>query len=280
MKRRPPREIYSDTIALARDRQDLEARQTAATAERQQRIDAFNRDQLSRVSIYMQNQRDQQNAQARAQRAAAEGRQEAVARQQEIFNRQSQRGSQYGARQAAAAAAAAAELKYAQKLARAQAISQGITQGNAQEQMQAIAQSLALSKRLKKEDKAKAVVATNIQKIFRGNEGRINAALIRNQNRINARNAADAAAADAARQSAAETVARQEEIFNRQSQRMAQYEARKARATAVRQTAAQIAEAAIAKAVAETDAQIAEEKANKARKARELLGQLSNYGTT
>jgi len=47
-----------------------------------------------------------------------------------------------------------------------------------------------------------AAAATNIQRVFRGNEGRINAALVRNQNRINARNAV--------RQRAAEQVAARE----------------------------------------------------------------------
>lgn len=90
MKRRPQREIYSDAVVLRRDRQDLESRQAAAAAaatniqrifrgnegrinarntarqaaERQQRIDEFNRDQLSRVNRYMQNQREQAAAAA------------------------------------------------------------------------------------------------------------------------------------------------------------------------------------------------------------------------
>jgi hypothetical protein len=238
MKRRPQREIYSDTIALARDRQDLEARQAAAAAEaaakiadavkrglprntetqkmynnylkfipklkrevEEEEIEEFNRDQQERFNRYeekqpnrvmRQMQRQRQTAAEAAATAAAEGRQEAVARQQEIFNRQSQRASQYEARQAAARREAerqaAADLKYAQKLARAQAISQGITQGNEQRQMQAIAQSLALSKKLKEEDKAKAqqaalaaqqAAATNIQRILRGHEGRADVRKIR-----------------------------------------------------------------------------------------------------
>ena len=36
MKRRPQREIYADTIALARDRQDLETRHAAQQAGREQ----------------------------------------------------------------------------------------------------------------------------------------------------------------------------------------------------------------------------------------------------
>lgn len=46
----------------------------------------------------------------------------------------------------------------------------------------------AAAERAERAAAAREEAATNIQRIYRGNEGRINAALIRNQNRINARN--------------------------------------------------------------------------------------------
>lgn len=52
----------------------------------------------------------------------------------------------------------------------------------------AAAPGRAAAERAERAAAAREGAATNIQRIYRGNEGRINAALIRNQNRINARN--------------------------------------------------------------------------------------------
>jgi len=138
MKRRPQREIYTDTIELARDRQGLEARQAARAAEAAAEAAATN------IQRIVRGKEGRINARLVKSAKAAEAAEAAEARQQEIFNRQSQRLAQYEAKQQAK-----------RKLSRAQSIGQAIAQGNEQAQMQHLAQVLALSKRLKQEDKDK-----------------------------------------------------------------------------------------------------------------------------
>lgn len=186
IKRNKQQEIYADTIELARDRQGLESRQAA---DAQQREDAAtNIQRLFRGNEGRINARLAQSA-----RAAAAGKQERSARQQEIFDRQSQRLAQYEAQQKQTAAAklqslmrskslrkdlgydlefqrdfertvdnykqeqaAARQTAADRQLARAQSIAQSRSQRNKQEQMQRIAQAQALSKEFKLQDKLKA----------------------------------------------------------------------------------------------------------------------------
>ena len=162
MRQRPQREIYSDTIALARDRQDLEARQAAAT---QLQARMRQRPQREIYSDTIALARDRQDLEARQAAAAAE-QAAAATNIQRIF-----RGN---------------EGRINAALTRNQ---NRINARNTARQAAAAAEQ--------------AAAATNIQRIFRGNEGRINAALTRNQNRINARNTARQAAA--AEQAAAAT---------------------------------------------------------------------------
>jgi len=279
IQRNRQREIYSDTIALARDRQDLEARQAES---------AFNRDQQERFNRYVEGQEEEQDqepnrvmqqmlrqrqarqaaqrqAEAEARRvviaeaaesrriaaaaqrqnqrveqslnaarerrqryaeqqvaadaaeAVAEGRQEAIARQQEIYNRQSQRETQYNARRAAEQqrqrseqslnAARERRQRYAEQQVAADSAATLRKERRITER-QLLNQALAEGQQQNKEEKA----ARNIQRIFRGNEGRIKAALVRNQNRIKAR---DAALDELDRES-----------FNRLTQRLSQNEKR------------------------------------------------------
>ena len=138
MKRRPQQEIYSDAIELARDRQDLEARQAAqqaAAAQLQARMKR--RPQREIYSDAIELTRDRQDLPARQAAAAAAAaaatqlqarikrrpQQEKYSdtidmqeKQKEIFNRQSQRLARYEGKQAAAAAAAAAEQNAALRL--------------------------------------------------------------------------------------------------------------------------------------------------------------------
>jgi hypothetical protein len=127
MKRRPQREIYSDTIELSRDRKDLEARKAAAAEQAnaastlQARIKR--RPQREIYSDTIELARDRQDLEARQAAAAAEAaaRQAAASILQSKLKRRPQREiysdtielardrQRLPARQAAAAAEAAAE---------------------------------------------------------------------------------------------------------------------------------------------------------------------------
>lgn len=171
IKRNKQREIYADTIGLARDRQDLEARQA------QQRADQQAEEQLAikllqarmkrrpQREIYadtIELARDRQDLEKRKE----EAKHEAAANIQRIFRGNKDRISAALLRNEkritarnAKRDADAKEQKYMQKLARAQAIAQAVSQGSEQEQLrnqlQTLAQAQALSKSLKQKDIAK-----------------------------------------------------------------------------------------------------------------------------
>jgi hypothetical protein len=158
LKRQPQREIYSDTIQLARDRQDLEARKDAASLL-QARLKR--RPQREIYSDTIELARDRQGL-AERQQQAQEAR-DAASLLQARLKRRPQR-----------------EI-YSDTI-----------------QLARDRQDLA-----ERQQQAREEAATNIQKIVRGDQARINAALIRNQNRIKARNAA--------REQAIKTLGEQEE---------------------------------------------------------------------
>ena len=160
IQRNKQREIYSDTIGLARDRQDLEARQAEQqTAATQLQARMRQRPQREIYSDTIALARDRQDLGAR-QAAAAE--------------------------QAAEQAAAATQLQARMRQRPQREIYSDAVELRRDRQDLEARQAAAAEQ---------AAAATNIQRIFRGNEGRINAALTRNQNRINARNTARQVAA-------------------------------------------------------------------------------------
>jgi hypothetical protein len=174
---------------LARDRQDLEARQAEA---------AFNRDQQERFNRYEEGQEEQPNQvmqQMQRQRQARQARQEAAATNiQRILRgnrgRMDARNTaiqviQQGAltRQAADdQRQAAADQRFAQRLARAPAILQGIEQANAQEQMQTIAQQVQQSRPARQARQATAAAAARRVAIAEAAEARRVAAAAQRQN--------------------------------------------------------------------------------------------------
>jgi hypothetical protein len=214
IQRNKQREIYSDTIALARDREDLEARQAES---------AFNRDQQERFNRYVEGQEEEQDQepnrvmqqmlrqrqarQAAQRQAEAEARRVAIAEAAEArriaaaTQRQNQRVEQ------SLNAARERRQRYAEQQAAADAAAT-LRKERRKTERQLLNQALAEGQQQNKEEKA----ARNIQRIFRGNEGRIKAALERNQNRIKAR---DAALDELDRES-----------FNRLTQRLSQNEKR------------------------------------------------------
>jgi hypothetical protein len=254
IQRNKQREIYSDTIALTRDRQDLEARQAIAESAEARRVAIAEAADARRIAAatQRQNQRVEQSLNAARERrqryaeqqvaadaaeVAAEGRQEAIARQQEIYNRQSQRETQYNARQAAEQqrqrseqslnAARERRQRYAEQ--QRQRSEQSLNAARERRQLYAEQQAAADAESTLRKERRKterqllnqalaegqqqnkeAEAARNIQRIFRGNEGKIKAALVRNQNRIKARNAA-ADAAEATRIQQAKELLRQME---------------------------------------------------------------------
>jgi hypothetical protein len=158
LKRQPQREIYSDTIQLARDRQDLEARKDAASLL-QARLKR--RPQQEIYSDTIQLARDRQGLAERQQQA------------QEARD---------------AASFLKARLK---RRPQREIYSDTIQLARDRQDLE------------ERQQQAREEAATNIQRIVRGDQAKIKAALIRNQNRINARNAA--------REQAIKTLGEQEE---------------------------------------------------------------------
>ena len=183
IKRNKQREIYADAIALARDRQDLEARKAEQQTEQQAAATLLQARMKRRPQreIYADTialARDRQDLEARkaeqqtatniqrvlrghlgrskavaAQKRAIERRQEIADKYAEREARQLELASKRQAKQLETTQQIAKDQKYMQRLARAQAIAQENEQEQMQKQLQTLAQAHALSKKLKEDDR-------------------------------------------------------------------------------------------------------------------------------
>ena len=177
MRQRPQREIYSDTIALARDRQDLAARQAEQqTAATQLQARMRQRPQREIYSDAVELRRDRQDLEARQAAAAAEQAAAAIKIQQALRNKK--------------AINTFADL-YAQKER------DDIRLQKEREYLDA--QDIDVIQREVQKGMKRTIASRNIQRTFRGYEGRKKALQIQMEQQAAAeRAAAERAAAEAA----------------------------------------------------------------------------------
>jgi hypothetical protein len=253
IKRNKQREIYADTIALARDRQDLEARQAAA-AKLQARIKRQPQREIYADTIALA--RDRQGLEARQ----AEARQvaEAAAKLQARLKRQPQREI-YADTIALARDRQDLEARRAEARQEAEAAAtniQRVMRGRFGRQQAA--------------QQAGATAATNIQKIVRGNKGRIEAALLRNEKRIEARNARRENEAATAQQAATNI---QRVMRGRTGRQQAREQANQQEEKETERISTNLINSVFQQLAKEEK----ENKAKQAKKAKELLSQFGNY---